>query len=485
MSTSVRRNLLWMSLSQGSTFVLQFGGSVAMTRLLSPREMGVYAVAAAVIAVLAMIRAFGLGSLLIRERELTDAVVRTTFTVNAGLAALSSALIAGLSGIAGAAMGDDGVTRIMRLLAVAPLISIFEFLPSACLERAAAFRTLAAVGLLKVAANTATTVALAALGFSYMSIAWGNIATSLLGMACFNILGRRFVDVRPSLLEWRRIGRFGIQMLTISTVASAAGRLSDLMLGRIIGLSALGLYSRAAGLNSLLWDNLHLVIARIVFVDFAEQHRRGLSLRQSYLRIVAMITALLWPAFAGLAILAGPVVRTVYGERWVEAAAPLSMLSIAGILLVAITMTGEVYVVSGEVSTQLRYEAKRTAIGTALFAAGCLGGLVWAAASRIGDAAAAILLAKDDLKRLTDTTAADYPPIYLRSAWLTAVACGPAALVMAANGWSDGTSLPAIAGAVGAGVLGWWVALRRANHPLYLEAMMMRRKMSGFLFSPA
>ena len=47
MEFSVRQSLAWMMLSQGGLFLLQFGGSVAMARLLTPYEMGIYAVASA------------------------------------------------------------------------------------------------------------------------------------------------------------------------------------------------------------------------------------------------------------------------------------------------------------------------------------------------------------------------------------------------------------------------------------------------------
>ena len=476
MSISVRRNLAWMGLSQTGLFIVGFGSSVVMARLLTPREMGIYAVAAAVVGILNLIRSFGLNTLIIRESELTMRVTTTIFTINAGLNILCAIAIWGISEIGGQFLGDDGVRSVLELLAITPLLNIFDFLPSTHLERAGKFRVIALVNLGKSLLNTGLTVFLAYAGFSYMSIAWGNAATALFGTICFNIFGRQYSSLRLGLYDWRRVGRFGLQMLTIGAVAGFTGRLTDLLIGRLISLTALGLYSRAASLNSLLWDNLHLVIARVVFVDFAEQHRRKASLRESYLRIVAILTALLWPAFTGLAILARPVIAVIYGETWMDAALPLSMLSIAGVFYVAITMTHEIYTVTGEVAQQVRLELKRNLIGSILFALGCLAGLTWAAASRIGDALFTIFLAKGDLERLTHTTPSDYTPIYIKSAVLSTLACSPAALLMVANDWSEHTSLSAIFGAVVAGVCAWAVGLWYLKHPLYLEATTISRK---------
>ena len=57
--TSVRRSLAWSYAANAFAFVVTFGGSVIMARLLTPRELGVFAVATAVIGVLTILTAFG------------------------------------------------------------------------------------------------------------------------------------------------------------------------------------------------------------------------------------------------------------------------------------------------------------------------------------------------------------------------------------------------------------------------------------------
>ena len=175
--------------------------------------------------------------------------------------------------------------------------------------------------------------------------------SAVLSVVCVNIAGRQFITFRPGFTDWRRITKFGVQILMVGVMGATASRVTDILMGRLIGLSALGLYTRASGLNGMLIENVHTVIARIVFVDFSERRRRSLPLRDSYLRIVAMVTALLWPAFAGLAILAGPVVRTIYGPAWTDAAPLLSLLCISSVIGISITMAGEIYLVSGKTVT--------------------------------------------------------------------------------------------------------------------------------------
>jgi O-antigen/teichoic acid export membrane protein len=45
-----------MATAQGSSFVLQFASSVVLARLLAPREMGVFAVAIAIVGALSIVQ---------------------------------------------------------------------------------------------------------------------------------------------------------------------------------------------------------------------------------------------------------------------------------------------------------------------------------------------------------------------------------------------------------------------------------------------
>ena len=89
-----------------------------VSRLLTPAEVGVFSVALALIALVHMLRDFGVTELIIQERNLTDDVVRTVFTVNVALAWVLAAVVFGFSGLIGEFYGDPGVARVARALSL-------------------------------------------------------------------------------------------------------------------------------------------------------------------------------------------------------------------------------------------------------------------------------------------------------------------------------------------------------------------------------
>jgi len=455
-----------MMFSQGGYFVLQFVSSVVLARLLTPYEVGVYTAGAAIVGFLSVLQAFGLTMLVVREPEIDRHLSAGVFTMNAVIAVILSLAIVALSAFGGTFLHEAGVQRVMLVLAVLPLIGILEFLPAAILERNGEFRTIAVVNLVRAAAMTGTTVGLALAGLSYMSYPLGILAAAVVGAAGIMIAGRRHVSFRVGLTAWPQIMRFGLQQLSIQGVPTLSVRASEFLLGRLLGLSALGLYGRASNLNNMIWSNVHLVIARVVMVDLAEKKRKGLGIKETFLRTIEMVTGLLWPCFAGLGLLAGPLIRTIYGQKWVAAAPPLAALSAAAILYVSIALTWELFVLCNDTGRQARFECLRSPVGLVMFLVGALFSLTAATIGRIGEAIFTVALYRPHIERMTSTTPADFIPIYRRSAILTAAACAPSIVLMLIYNWSPETPFLLVIVAVAGGVGAWLAAIKLTGHVL-------------------
>lgn len=469
---SYRKSLSWLGIAQATSFLLQFAFSVVLARYLSPYEMGIFAVATALVGVLSIIQQVSLPALIVREITLTEDFSRTAFTVNAVLTILLSLVIAGVSVFGAAAMRAPGVRDVLLVLAVTPLFGIVSFLPMANLEREGRFKALALISTGSSITNAVVGVGLVVAGFGYMSIAYAQLASAAVFAVAGTLVGRHHVRYRLGLASWRRILEFSLQMLAVAGIHGLGQRFSELLIGRILGLSALGLYNRAAGMNNLLWHNINSVVGRVVLVDFSEVHRRGAPLRERYVQTVAVITAILWPAFAGLAVIAKPFVVLVYGAKWAPAVVPFAFLALTSILLSSITMTWELFTATDRLRDQTRVETIRATLGIVLFAIGCLISLEAAAASRALEAIIAIWLYRPHLNSMTQTSGRDFVRIYLESALLTLLAIAPSGVLMLTTQAAI-PSIPLLASAILLGVLLWTAGLALLGHPLLSEVKLV------------
>jgi O-antigen/teichoic acid export membrane protein len=451
------------------SYLILFGGSVVVARLLTPHDMGVFAVAMATVGILNTLAGFNVGTYVIRAKDFRQSVLDTAFTVN-GMLSCAVALAIFLAGIfAGSYFGSPDVARALMPLSLSAAIGIFEFRPAVMLQREMQFKTVALIQTTKAIISNCLTVALAILGHSYMSLPYGNVASALVGVVLTNLLVREHVSIRVSLSEARAITSFGLRMMSIGGMGAIVRRASDLLLGNMLGLATLGLYSRASSISSLIFDNAYSSVARVLFVRLSEEFRLKGSIRDLFISSFEVLTALLWPLQLGLAVLAGPAIYYLYGPRWIGASLPLSVLMIAQCVILGFVMNWELFVLKDETARQTRFEFIIASVGLIFFAIGCLFNIVAAAGARIAEAIFGFAVYYRHMIRLSEARRGQIPKIILRNAGLAIVAVAPSFLLMLLEGWSYKTPLYLIASAVLVGVAVWFVLLQKMAHPLAIE----------------
>jgi O-antigen/teichoic acid export membrane protein len=366
-------------------------------------------------------------------------------------------------------LGTAEAGAVLRAVAVGNLFGIVSFRASTMMQREMRVKALSMIAVATTAAQTLGTIGFALAGASYMSPAYASLIAGALSVALNFYFGRHHAGFGVSLAGWRPIVKFGLQMMSVSGVAVLTGRLSDIVLGRLLGVTALGLYGRASQLSNNIFDNLYGTATRVMFAQLSKSYREGGDWRGSYLRSFSMITAFMWPFLIGLAILSRPAVLLLYGEKWLPAALPLSALMVAQVIGTSFAMNWELFALRGETGRQARFEVTRLVVGVPLFAVGCLFNIVTAAVAKIGDGLIGLVIYYPEVRRLADLEGHEIPHIYRQSALLTVAAVLPAAIAMIAYDGSPYIPLPLVAGVVLLGTLFWFATIVLMKHPLLVE----------------
>jgi O-antigen/teichoic acid export membrane protein len=123
---------------------------------------------------------------------------------------------------------------------------------------------------------------------------------------------------RPSLTQWRSFVVFGGYHGLNILLHQLHDALPYLILGRTLSLHSVALYNRGITICQLPDKFLLGGAAAVLLSSYSAEVRSGGNLRASYLRGIEMITALQWPGFILVAILAHPIVTLLLGEQWVD-----------------------------------------------------------------------------------------------------------------------------------------------------------------------
>ncbi|KQU45998.1 hypothetical protein ASG67_15445 [Sphingomonas sp. Leaf339] len=465
----VRRAFLWTILAQFLSFGISFAAMIVLTRLLTPREMGIYAVAFAAYGAFQVIATFGVGNFIVRAVDPDDDVLATAFTVNAILNVALSTVTIAISSSAGRFLGDPAVAQVLRLLAVAPLIAVFDLRPSSMLQRTMQFQRISIITVSQTITSAMATVGAALAGASYMSAGYGAIAYALTGSLGYSLLGRQYVGMRFALRDWRTMVIFGLRMMSIGGISALAARFSDIIIGRMLGLAALGLFSRASSINMMLFQNVYGAATRVIFAKLSQVHRDTGELHDTYLRAMRTISGIMGPILIGLAVLAKPAILLLYGERWLGAATPLSLLLIAQFITLRFAMHWELFVIKDELRVQTTIEAIRSTFSVISRAVGSLFNLVGAAAASIVDALLALVLYGRQINRMIGATEWELTKISVETAALAALAAAPSIIVMIRYDWAANAPLAPIAASITIGIALWLAGIAWLRHPLFDE----------------
>jgi O-antigen/teichoic acid export membrane protein len=121
--------------------------------------------------------------------------------------------------------------------------------------------------------------------------------------------------------------RFGSHLMASSIITTASLNLDDLVAGRQLGPSALGIYGIAWSLANVPLEKVTTMVTTVI-PGYLAIVRSDLSEVRRYLRNLTEGMALLtFPACVGLALVAQEFVAVALGTKWHEAVAPLRILA--------------------------------------------------------------------------------------------------------------------------------------------------------------
>lgn len=330
--------LRWSMANTIVTRAAQLGLGIVLAHLLAPREFGVYAVALVVINITMSISELGASVALVRyEGDPADIAPTVTTIAYASSGVLATVSFIGAPYFADA-MGAPDATGVVRLLSVALLTSGLSAVPGAMLQREFRqdYKMLADTASFVV--STVIVIVLALAGLGPWALAWSRLAANVTSAVVMTVLSsERF---RPGFDRQRagEILRFSIPLSAASLLVFAVMNVDYIVVGALLGPTELGLYLIAFNLSSWPVTAFSSSIRSVSVAGFANLQGDRARLRRGFSTSLALLMTLSIPACVLLATFAAPLVRFVYGDRWFPAAAPLIVLSLVGILRIALEL---------------------------------------------------------------------------------------------------------------------------------------------------
>lgn len=370
----MRRAFAFASIEQYLVTIVGFASVYVIARLLTPAEIGASAIGVGIATIAFTARAFVSSEFLIQRPTLDRADIATAFTLMGSASLALAALIYLASGWVAALYDQPGLAVFLQVMCAAALCDTITAPIQAILRREIAFSTLAGVNVAGATVAAGVTILCAVAGMGFMSIAWGHASGALVKAACAVAARPGALPLRLSLAGWRANVTFGSCKGAMDVVDRFYEAMPQLILGRVMPVSAVGYYNRANLLCGIPDRLMMAAVFSFTFPALAARIRAGGELKATYLRAQSYISVIFCPALALVALLADPLVAFALGPGWDPVIPLVRILSLAALFWFPIILT---------VPTLFALGANRSALEATLIGRG-FGMIVLGSASFFG-----------------------------------------------------------------------------------------------------
>jgi O-antigen/teichoic acid export membrane protein len=318
------------------------------------------------------------------------------------------------------------------------------------------------------------TVLLALVGFSFMSIAWGTVAGAVTTTSLSFYVRPGLSILRPSFKTWHRVLTFGVYNGASCVINRLYETLPQLVLGRILPHSAVGLYSRATLVSDIPDKIILASVLSVAFPALAAEARQGRSLKGPYLRALGLITVFYWPGQILLVLLAYPIVLLLLGPQWLGVAPVLQVMAIATFAWFPMVLTSPVLLAVGANRDRVMADLLGRSVSAVILCSAAWFGIMVMAASKLVTLPFQMCLSFYFVRRHVPFRWRELGAALWKSAVVTTgSAAGPIGVVVLSDTGFELSLGAAVAASLLAGT-GWLAAVLLTRHPVLLEIKIAR-----------
>ena len=153
-------------------------------------------------------------------------------------------------------------------------------------------------------------------------------------------------DWRPTFKFDRKIARdlfgYGKHIMGASIIIFLVINIDDAIVGRVLGIEALGFYTLAYTISNLPATQITHLVSRVMFPLYSKLQDDRNALKDAYLKTLKYVSMLSIPVAFGIFVIAPDFVSVVLGEKWMLAVPALQVLCILGLIRSITSPLGEI-----------------------------------------------------------------------------------------------------------------------------------------------
>lgn len=297
--------------------------TLVLARLLMPEDFGLVALASSIFLIVDLLSSTNFTLVLVRRATVDRDFYDTAWTMNLIRYGLLAAIVAATAGWQADLLGDARLGPVLMLIAFNVALDGFASIGLARLQREFRFDLLFRHQVASRLIAFVATIAIAVVWRSYWALILGNVFAKVVSLP----YGYWLAPHRPRLCfaHWRELLSFSKWSMALNACMIADGQGPNLVLGRMIGVEAVGTYNIAYQVAAMPVTEIAAPIRGPIYAGYARNVHDTALLSREFLDGFALLFTILVPLSVGIALVAPEIEMIALGPRW-AGVAPLMTL---------------------------------------------------------------------------------------------------------------------------------------------------------------
>lgn len=366
------RGMLFTAVGKYSNMVCLLLVNAVLSRLLTPRDFGVVAAVTVFVVFINEFATAGLGPAVIQHQDLSDKDISYIFNFSVLFALVCAAIMAAIGWILEWFYGGLIYREVSWALAVGVFLQGSAVVPQAILLKAKKFPQISVI-LISASLCGGTSGVVAALnGAGVFSLAIQLVVSGMVTLGLTLRFSRIHLRSGISIKPVQKVWKFARNQLGFNLVNYFARNMDNLLVGKVLGPTALGAYNKAYQL--LLYPNSVLlgIITPVLQPVLAEHQDNVKLIRNAYLKIFHVLALVGMPLSCMLCLSSREVVFCLYGNQWEASVVPFTILAVTVWMQMTLSSTGAIFQARNQPARLFRVGL----ISTAIILAGIVCGIL-------------------------------------------------------------------------------------------------------------
>ena len=329
-SSAALRGAIWSAINSFVPTLLNSIVFIVTSRYLLPHDFGIIALAVSVISLISALAPAALGEALIQQLHIRKSHLDTVFWICTGFSLFLYGLLVALAPIIATKIGQQTVAVFLPVIGLKLLFDLLAVVPNALIARAMTFRLIAMRTIIATIISSAICISLLIYGYGIWALAFSQLTVS--AVSCIvAFLGAKWKPgleySNKALSDLFKYGLFasGNNFLQVMN-------LDQLIIGSVLGPAALGIFNFSRRLFQILNDVIAGALTSVSHALLSSLQKEKEKMRDAFLFATYGSSIVSFPAFFGLALVAGDVIPMIFGPHWSEAIWPTRWFCLIGLM---------------------------------------------------------------------------------------------------------------------------------------------------------